>query len=302
MDRLESMRALVAVIEAEGFSAAARKSGRSKALLSKQVAQLEEGLGVRLLNRTTRQVSATAVGQAYYERALPLLAEFDELEARTRDAHAKPSGRLRVSAPVSFSELHLMAPLAEFSAAYPAVEVELSLSDRNVDLINEGFDLALRIGELADSSLVARPLAPIRVLACASPDWLSENGLPTCPADLQQMRCVLDGNREQPRRWAFERDGDDVMVEVGGALTVNSAVAVRELLLGGAGIGLCPSFVVGDDLRAGRLQQVLPAWSLPSIELYAIYPHRRHLSTKVRLFVDALRAHFGAQPSWDQGW
>lgn len=296
------MRTLVAVIEAVGFSAAARRTGRSKALVSKQVAQLEEHLGVRLLNRTTRQVSPTTEGRAYYERCIPLLAELDELEARTRDAHAAPRGKLCVSAPVSFSELHLMVPLAKFSAAYPAVEIELNLSDRTVDLIDEGFDLALRIADLPDSSLIARPLVPMRLLVCAAPNYLQAHGTPGQPGELAGRLCVIDSNQATPLRWTFTRGGESVAVEVSGNFRVNSGVAVRQLLLAGGGFGLCPSFIVGEDLRTGRLRRLFADWSLPALQLYALYPHRRHLSTKVRLLVDALCAHFGREPCWEAGY
>ncbi|HEB82050.1 MAG TPA: LysR family transcriptional regulator, partial [Gammaproteobacteria bacterium] len=256
MDKLACMHAFIAVADAGGFSRAARQSGQSKALLSKYVAQLEASLDVRLFQRTTRQVSLTGVGQAYYERCKPLLAEFTELDELIQDIHASPTGELRISAPVSFSELHLMQVVSDFGQRYPDIRVTMVLTDRQVDIVEEGFDLALRIGVLADSSLIARHLCEISTVACASPAYLEGHGEPVHPDELKQHRCIVDTNYRDNRHWHFERDGKRTEVAIQGQYRVNSAIAVRELALAGNGIALCPDFVVGDALSSGELRPV----------------------------------------------
>lgn len=297
MDHLTCMRAFAAVAETGGFSRAARRTGISKALLSKYVAQLEEHLGVRLLHRTTRQVRLTTTGRAYLERSLPLLAELEELEASVRETHAEPAGTLRVHAPLSFAELQLMGPLAAFRQRHPRIEVELLLGDRLVDLVEEGVDLALRIAELPDSSLVARRLAPVRLVCCAGRDYLEPQGRPDHPEDLTRHRCLVDTNSPDAGHWAF-RDGERTLrVPVRGGFRVNSARAIRELALAGQGIARIPLFVVADDLRSGRLELLLAPFEPPPLGLYAVYPHRRHLSARVRLLIDLLAERFG-EPPW----
>ncbi|MEE9494862.1 MAG: LysR family transcriptional regulator [Gammaproteobacteria bacterium] len=294
MDKLACMRAFVAVVDADGFSSAARKVGMTKALLSKYVAQLEQSLATRLLQRTTRHVSPTEIGRAYYERCIPLLEELDELESSVRDIHASPRGELRISAPVSFAELHLMSLVSAFTQQYPDICIDLRLSDRVVDIVEEGIDLAIRIGNLPDSSLVARSLGEIQTIAYASPEYLQENGVPQQPDDLLQHACVIDTNIADGRRWRFKHNGRETTVPVQGNHAVNSAIAVRELVLAGKGIAIGPRFVIADDLKAGRLNSVLGEYEIQTFGLYAVYSHRRHLSTKVRLFIDCLIAHFSS--------
>lgn len=292
MDRLECMRAFVAVVEANGFSSAARKSTLSKALLSKYVAQLEDELETRLLQRTTRHVSPTEVGRAYYERCLPILDELDELESVVKDNHAAPSGELRISAPKSFAELHLMKVVSEFSRQYPGIRINMMLTDKVVDIVEEGIDLALRIGNLPDSSLVARRLGTIHTVACASPEYLQQHGKPNHPDDLRQHQCIIDTNLKEGARWYFNCGDNKLSVTVQGSHYVNSAVAVRELVVNNNGIAISPLFVVGDDIKAGRLDIILEEFEMQSFGLYAIYSHRRHLSAKVRLFIDDLVKYF----------
>jgi len=298
MDKLSCMHAYVVVVEAKGFSSAARKTGLSKALLSKYVAQLENQLDVRLLMRTTRKVTPTTVGQAYYERCLPLLNELQELENAVQDTHHKPVGEIRISAPSSFAEIHLMAVVSAFCKQYPEVKINLIMTDRRVDIVEEGIDLALRIADMPDSSLVARRLAPIHVLACATPTYLQLHGEPDHPQALQQHRCIIDNNFSDSRRWGFDDKGSFISIEVPDTLQVNSARAVRELVLADNGIALCPAFTVHDDIRTGKLKVVLPSYGIKTFGLYAVYAHRRHLSSKVRLFIDALVEHFGPEPGW----
>lgn len=280
------MRSYAAVARSGSFTAAAESLGLSRALTSKYVAQLEARLGVRLLNRTTRSVEMTSAGRAYLERALLLLEDFDALEAAVRDQRAEPGGQLRVAAPVTFAELCLPTMLVEFTARYPKLKVSLSLSDRHVDLVSEGFDVAIRIGELAESSLVARRLATSKVLLCASPDYLADHEAPVHPGELVEHRCVLDDNFPGGNRWRFMVDGKLQTFAVDGPIRINSASIVRALLLAGQGIGMCPSFLIAEDVRAGRLRVLLPEFQTDGVGIHAVYPHSRHLATSVRAFVD----------------
>ena len=292
MDKLNCMKAFVAVVEAGGFSNAARKVRMSKNLLSKYVAQLEGELNVRLLNRSTRKVSTTPTGQAYYERSLPILAELEELEASVQATQTTPRGELRISAPVSFAELYLMPVISEFSKRWPDLNIELVLADRFVDLVEEGIDVALRIAELPDSSLVARHLCPVRTVVCASPTYLREAGRPEHPLELTRHRAIFDSNITTSRQWLFQEQDKKLAITIPGALMVNSVRAVRELLLADLGLAMCPDFVVVDDIRAGRLEEILADYAFHHMALYAVYPHRRHLSAKVRLLIDALVEKF----------
>lgn len=291
MDKLGCMRAFVAVVEAGGFSEAARRMDVSKAMISKQVAKLETDLGVRLLHRTTRRVNATSTGRAYFAQCQPLLAELDELDAAIHANTAEPKGELRVAAPISFAELHLMRPVSDFSHRYPEVRLNLILSDRFVDLVDERIDVAIRIGDLEDSSLVARKLGTTSLLACAAPAYLEGHGEPTNPQQLADHLCVVDSNHPTGTRLTL-RDGDnDITIDVPAKVVVNSARAARELALLGAGICYLPSFAIADDIAQGRLRRLLSDHKSTPLGIYAVYPHRRHLSAKVRLFIEHLAEH-----------
>lgn len=290
MDQLGCMRAFADVVECGGFSRAAERRGTSKALVSKQVAQLESALGIRLLHRTTRRVSPTTSGQAYYERCRLLLQEFDELDASIRSTHTTPSGLLRVNAPTSFAELHLMPVVARFSERYPDITLEMSLSDRFVDLVDEGIDVAIRIADLPDSSLVARRLSEISLQLCAAPDYLEHHGVPANPEELAHHRCVLDTNYAGGTHWRI--GAGEHTVAVTPALRVGSARAARELVLDGRGIGVLPSFVVADDIARGRLIELFPDLPKEHHGVFALYTHRKHLSAKVQFFIEALTEAF----------
>lgn len=298
MDKLACMKAFVAVADAEGFSNAARQTRQTKALLSKYVAQLENSLNMRLFHRTTRQISLTEVGRAYYERCLPLLDELDEIEAAVRDIHTMPSGELNICAPTSFSELHLMPVISSFSMQYPDIRINIGLSDRIVNIVEEGFDMALRIGTLTDSSLIAQRICPIHMMVCASGEYLRRNGEPQQPKDLLQHECIIDTNYREEAVWYFEHEGNKERVPVKGRYHINSAVAVKELALAHNGIARCPTFVTGDEIKANRLVVVLPEYKIEEFGLYALYSHRRHLSTKVRLFMIELRNYFSKRLVW----
>jgi DNA-binding transcriptional LysR family regulator len=282
------MRIFARVVELESFSAAARRLGVSKALASKTVSQLEARLGARLLNRTTRRLHLTEVGRAYYRRALDILAEVEELEAAVRTEHIEPRGELRIAGPQTFGERHLVPLLDGFLHRYPEIRVNLHLTDRFLDLLEEGLDMAVRIGELADSSLIARRLCGCRTIVCASPGYLAHHGTPHHPDSLAEHQCVLDSNRRSPAQWQFRLDGQRRAVQVRGRVCVNSALAVRELVLRGHGIGLCPEFAVAADLGAGRLVALLERFEAYDVGIYAVYPYNRQLSGKVRALVEYL--------------
>jgi len=299
MDRLVAMEAFLRVVDRGGFTAAADDLRLSRAMVSKHVQDLEEHLGARLLNRTTRKVSLTEVGRIYYERCGQILAEIAETESAVGALQARPRGLLRINAPVSFGVLHLAASVADFMAAFPDVEVELTLNDRVVDLVDEGFDLAIRIGRLADSSLIARRLAPCRRVACASPAYLQKHGHPREPADLAQHKCLgyrYDQSRDD---WQFDGAMGPVSVRVHACLQANNGDALRVAALQGAGVAMLPSFIVGPDLAGGALVAILPGYRVPELAIHALYPHSRHLSAKVRSFVDFLVPRYGERPEWD---
>jgi DNA-binding transcriptional LysR family regulator len=300
MDVLTGMRTYAAVVAAGSFTAAADRLGISRALASKYVAQLEEHLGVRLLNRTTRTLSVTEAGRAYYQRCRQVLDDIDELEAAVGDQQAVPRGRLRVAAPITFGERYLARAVADFLAEQPDVSVELVLADRFVNIVDEGFDLAVRIGDLADSGLVARRVAPVRIVACASPDYLARAGTPAHPDELVSHDCIVDSNFRAGDNWSFQDRGRRFSVRVKGRFLVNSALAVREMLLAGQGIGLCPTYAVGDDIADGKLKIILADHEAHDYGIYAVYPHNRHLASKVRVFVEFLVRRFGPLPAWDK--
>jgi DNA-binding transcriptional LysR family regulator len=299
MDRFATLTIFTSVVEAESFTAAADKLGLSRAAVSKAVLELEAALGARLLERTTRRVKVNAVGAAYYEKCVRILADLDEADRAVRQLHDEPRGTLRVNAPLSFAVLHLKPVITGYLAAYPDVTLSLTLSDRFVDLIDEGFDLAIRIAKLEDSSLVARRLAPARRVLCASPAYLKAHGTPAKPADLAEHRCLLYGAGTRPEPWLLRGPDGEHSVRVAGPLASNNGDMLHCAAVDGQGITLLPTFIVGPSLQAGELQVVLPDYQPEELAIYAVYPPNRHLAAKVRAFIDGLVKHFGARPRWD---
>lgn len=296
------MTAFAKVVDTGGFTAAARKLDLSRAMVSRLVQQLEDDLGTRLLNRTTRRLSLTEAGRAYHERCVVLLGEMAALDSSVSELSREARGTLRVNAPVSFGAQHVAPFVAEFLQRHPQAAIELTLNDRFVNLVEEGYDVAIRIGQLADSSLVARKLAPARMCVCASPEYLSRRGTPKQPADLAQHNCLTYRYSSPGDEWTFERAGIRQSVRVRGNLDANSGEALLQAGLRGLGIALQPTFIAADALRNGDMVQLLPDWTIPDIAVHAVYPHRRHLTSKVRLFVDFLAEQYGPeQPYWDAG-
>ena len=289
MDTLTRMRAFIAVVEAEGFSAAARKIGRSKALLSKYVRELEDDLGALLLNRTTRQFSLTEAGHTYFRRASEIIREIDSLADSVRESSGDVKGRIKLSAPRTFADAPIGQSLIDFAAAHPAIVLDINLDDRFVDLVEEGFDLAIRIARLENSSLIARRLAPFSVKVCATPALIEKRGAPRRPQDLADLPCIIDTNGRWLSNWPFKgEDGETVTVPVSGPIEVNSPLAARAAALAGLGFAILPDFIAAPEIEAGRLTTLFDDRMPTDAGIFAVYPHRRYLPAKVRVFVDFL--------------
>lgn len=299
MDTFTRMEAFVQVVDAGGFSAAARRLSKSKALISKYVRDLEDELGVRLLNRTTRQLSMTEVGAAYHREATEILQRLDDLADAVRDNHREPRGLLRVSAPRSFGDAVLGRAIMQFLAAEPEISLDLRLDDRIIDLVEEGFDVAVRLTELTDSSLIARRLSSFRIVTVASPDCLTRYGSPAHPSELSTLPTIVDTNLRTRTTWAYIAGPERLTVTVKPRIEVNSPQVVLEAALAGQGFTRLPLFICQEAIKAGTLQPILKEFDLPPVGMYAVYPHRRHLSGKVRAFVDFL-AHYFEHHAIDQ--
>jgi DNA-binding transcriptional LysR family regulator len=288
------MAAFVKAVEAGSFAAAADALGLSAPMVGKHVRMLEDRLGVRLINRTTRRQSLTDTGQCFYERCKAVLTEVEAAESCAAESRATPRGRLRVNAPVTFGA-HCLAPvLPEYLLAYPEVSVDLSLNDRIVDLVEEGYDAVFRVGALSDSSLIARPLAPYRLVACASPSYLAEHGAPSSPADLGDHECLGFVHWAPRGSWEFkDANGTARTASITGRLTANNGQALRAAALAGFGIILQPRALVADDLEAGRLVQLLPDYEPPSRSMHILFAPGERTGPKLRSFVDFVVKRFG---------
>jgi DNA-binding transcriptional LysR family regulator len=276
------------VVETRSFTAAAAQLGLPKSTVSRKVAQLEERLGVRLLQRTTRKLNLTEVGQAYYERCARIVADISAAEQLVTEMQTAPRGLLRVTAPIDFGTVYLGRVLADFIAANPDITVELDLSDRVVDLIEDGVDLAIRMGPLAESSLVARKLGAVALRLYAAPSYLARRGTPAKLAELADHDTVQFVPAPRLQTWGLRGPDGDVEITPGARVVSNNLFVVRDAAVAGAGIALLSELAVGDDLAAGRLVEVLPAWSIPESEVFAVYPSTRNLSPKVRVFLEFL--------------
>lgn len=305
MDRLDCDRMFVAVLDTGSFAAAARRLGTSSGQASKLVARLEGDLGVQLIKRSTRALSPTEVGEAYYLRVKGLLEEYDALEASVRNASGAPSGRLRLTAPASFGTLCLNPVLLDFARAFPQIQLDVSYSDRVVNLVDEGFDAAVRIGQPADSSLMARRLCDAKIVVVASPAYLAARGTPMAPAALAGHDCIADTNFRDPSLWSFRsKTGSDAFEAVGvkARLSFSNGEACLAAAEGGLGIARVPSFIAGPSIREGRVTRLLAGLEEPPLAILALYPPARHLAVKVRALVNFLAACWRDQPDWDRGW
>ena len=296
MDRLNQMEAFIRVVDAGSFTAAAQQWGRSKAVVSKYINALEDRLGVELLRRTTRSLSVTEAGRTYRKRCADILGEIESLEASVRQDIAAPRGPLRVTAPPGLAAHYLDVMTSGFLTRYPEVTLDLDLTHRKVDLIEDNIDIAIRVTDPRDSSLVARRIAPTAILAVASPDYLRRRGTPKKPADLRDHDCIVDTNFRDQQRWRFRSrrsGGKTETVSVDGPLRVNHPDAVREIAEAGLGVALVPDFVAREALEAGRLREVLPGRVAFQWSILAVYPRRKYLPARVRAYVEHLLAHMG---------
>ena len=295
MDHLTALKVFRKVVEQGGFAAASRQLGLSPAAVSKNIAELEAHVAARLLNRTTRRMSLTEAGSRYYEQVARILDDLDEAEQSLGPMQQAPSGILRISAPMSLSLVRLSAAIPRFLERYPLVSLDLNLEDRRIDIVKEGFDLAIRGSDrLEDSSLVARKLMTLDHVLCGAPAYFQRHGVPDSPQALRGMECVqftLSGHAEE---WTFQRAGQTQRVPVRGRYKVSSSLAVRDALRAGFGVSLVPRVYVQGDLDSGALQAVLQDWSPDQTFVYAVYPSRRHMVAKVRAFVDFLLEELGA--------
>ncbi|MEO5332726.1 MAG: LysR family transcriptional regulator [Magnetococcus sp. YQC-5] len=298
MDRIALMETFVRVVDSGSFSEAARKGAVSRAAVSKYIVVLEEYLGIRLLNRTTRQLHLTAEGELYYQRCRKILEEITETEQTVTHLHAAPRGLLRVSAPMSFGIQHLSPAIADFLLDFPGIEMDLVLNDRFVDLLEEGFDVAVRIGVLESSTLMARRLATAKLVLCASPTYVTRHGMPKEPEDLAQHACLSYSYTAVPSIWRFSQGSEERVVRIKGPLQVNNGDAMRVAVRAGVGVAVFPDFLIEEDLRVNTLIPLLPEFEMPQLGIYAVYPPTRYLSAKVRKFVDFLVDRFGSRPSW----
>jgi DNA-binding transcriptional LysR family regulator len=304
MENLTGMAVFARVAEAKSFSRAAQRLGISKSAVSKQVAQLERQLKARLLNRTTRRLSLTEVGAAFYEHCARMLVEAEAAELAVSRLYAEPRGVLRVTVPAAFGHLHIAPAVPDFIARYPDVAVQIVMNDRTVDLAEEGFDIAIRMTQDQAPNIVARRLAPVRWAVCAAPAYLKGHEAPRAPQDLARHNCLFYSFLESSSEWRFSSDAGESAVRVAGNFTVNNSEALREAVLKGLGVALLPTFTVGKDLREKRLQPLLPGYRALGTfgsDVYAVYLPTRYLSPKVRAFVDFFVERFSPEPYWDAG-
>lgn len=302
MDAFAALKAFVAVIEEGGFAPAGRRMGVATSSVTRQVDALEGSLGTQLLNRSTRSVTLTSMGERYLEHAIRILGDLENANLEVSEAAGPPRGLLRVSLPVAFARLHIAPVIPAFARLYPGVRLDLTLSDDIVDLVGERMDLAIRLGSVEIPSLVARKIAPHRRLVCASPDYLGQWGEPRSPADLAGRNCLTFSYTRGNSVWRFSGPSEE-SVRVGGNLRANSSEVLREAAIGGMGLILMPSWLVGADIEAGRLRVVLPEWEAGlggnGGAIYAVYQPNRRSSKRVQAFIDFLVERFGSPPYWD---
>jgi len=295
------MRVFTSVADAGSFTKAAERLNLSRAMATRYVAQLEAHLGVRLLNRTTRRLSLTQAGNELQQRASQVLILVQEAERAAAQEASEPRGTLRINTSVIFGHHHLGEAIRSFLHRYPKMTVDVTLNDRVVDLLEEGYDLAVRIARKVDPGLVARPIARARTVVCASPAYLQQRGTPRTPADLVGHNCLTYTYTGLPNEWHFRRNGREQRVAVSGNLHANNGDILCDVAARGLGVILQPTFLVYQALRSGELMRILKTWQTDELNVYAVYPNRQFLAPKVRSFIDFLLEYFGPRPYWDQG-
>lgn len=299
MDKFESIRAFTQVVESGGFAAAARVMGLSRSAVNKLVMNLEEALQAQLLHRTTRLVTPTDTGRAYYDRCVAILADLEEAERAIAHLQAEPRGKLRINAPMTFGTLHLAPIVADFLVQYPEVQLELTLDDRRIDPVNEGFDITVRIAQPPeDANLVVHQLATVQMVVCAAPAYLEKYGTPTQPQDLKTHRCLHYGHIGNTNSWRLLGPDQPYDIKVQGPLCSNNGEALQASAVKGLGIALLPTFIVGPDLQTGRLTHILCQYRPADIAVCVLYPVNRHLSAKVSLFTEFLTQRLQIPLAW----
>jgi DNA-binding transcriptional LysR family regulator len=296
MDLLSGMRLFIRVVETGGFSTVARETASTQPTISRTVSALEEHLGVRLLNRSSRAVTLTDDGRAFYAQALVALESVAEAEASVGPRHDQPSGLLRLGTPVAFGRLHVAPRIPAFLARYPYAEVALSMTDAFVDPVSEGLDLVVRVGTLEDPSLIARRIGTTRRVTVASTDYLARRGVPLTPADLRQHECIVYTRLATGNRWHFDGPDGPSAVTVHGRFRADNSEAVREAVIAGAGVAVIPVWLFTDEITDGRVRIVLDAFEPSVLPIHAVYPSRRLVSPKVRAMIEFLAAEFAASP------
>ncbi len=301
MQDLNDMVTFAQVIEARSFSEAARRANSGKSGISKAISRLERSLGARLINRSTRGLSLTEVGEAFYGHCRRIIDEANQAEQLVDHHLAKPRGVLKVTTSVAFGTLQVTPSLPDFLVRYPDVTIDMTIIDRVIDLAGEGFDLGIRITNQPDPDLVARKLAPVRRVICATPEYFRKNGTPDHPNDLAAHNCLHYTAFGRTRQWKLQGPGEQITVPVNGSLRINDDDALSHAVLAGLGVALLPTFIVGRELKAGRLQAVLQDYQPPEQEVTAVFLPNTYLPPKIRVFIDFLQERFGPEPSWDQG-
>lgn len=300
MDKFEAMNAFAKVVALGSYAEAGRALGLTRSAISKAVMELEQLLGARLLDRTTRRVGPTEAGLAYYERCADIIARVEETELQVSRLNDEPRGVVKVNAPTSFGAFYLGPAFADFMSLYPELKVELTLNDRFIDPIEEGFDLTIRIASLSDSSLIARKLAPARRVLVAAPSYLLKNGEPAEPGELASHRCLNYGHTTTLQRWQLTSAGETINVRINSALCSNNGDVLRAAAVAGHGITKLPTFLVGPDIEAGRLRVVMGRYPPLEFGIYALYTPNRYLAAKTRVLIDFLATRFGDKPAWDR--
>jgi len=300
MNKFEELQALVQVAESASISQAAQRLNIAKSAVSRRISELEHRLGIQLFYRTTRHISLTDSGSTFYHSAVRILTDLNEAELAVSQQHGAIAGRLKIAAPLSFGLLHLGPAINDFLEIHPQVQFELDFNDRQVDIMQEGFDLAIRIANLPDSSYIARRIAPIHQVVCASSHYLAKSGMPELPADLQHHRCLVYTNSVNPMVWRYhDTEGRQYSVKVNAILKANNGDFLRDTAINGQGIVCLPTFIVNDAIEQNELQPLLTSFRWPGSDAFALYPPTQHVSTRVRVFIEFLVNRFKEKPYWD---
>jgi len=300
MQNLNDMVTFARVVEAGGFSEAARQMGVSKSGVSKSIAKLELSLGVRLLNRSTRGLSLTEIGAAFHEHCIRITEEAAQAADVVGRLQSEPRGVLRVTAPVAFGRLHVAPAVAEYLSRYPRLKLDMTITDRMVDLVSEGYDVAIRIRREPSLHVVARELAPVRRVVCATPEYFERRGIPTVPHDLTEHNCLHYTHFGTQGEWRFQSAGGEIVVPVKGSLRIDDDDTLAQAVLSGLGIAMLPTFIIGRELQAGRLRSVLSDYVPLERRIYAVHLPNVRLPVKIRAFIDFLQDRFGPEPYWDR--